>query len=87
MERITRFRAWLLVAIVVAVLSVFGIKLYSMQVADAEANGNNITTYTIWTRVRGVRGDILDTNGNKMVTSRASYDLHINHYVDRKSVV
>ena len=81
MERITRFRAWLLVAIVVAVLSVFGIKLYSMQVADAEANGNNITTYTIWTRVRGVRGDILDTNGNKMVTNRASYDLHINHYV------
>ena len=81
MERITRFRAWLLVAIVVAVLSVFGIKLYAMQVADAEVNGNNITTYTIWTRVRGVRGDILDTNGNKLVTNRASYDLHINHFV------
>lgn len=81
MERITRFRAWLLVAIVVAVLSVFGIKLYAMQVADAEVNGNNITTYTIWTRVRGARGDILDTNGNKLVTNRASYDLHINHYV------
>lgn len=81
MERITRFRAWLLVAIVVAVLSVFGIKLYAMQVADAEVNGNNITTYTIWTRVRGARGDILDTNGNKLVTNRASYDLHINHFV------
>ena len=81
MERITRFRAWLLVAIVAVILSIFGIKLYSIQVADADAKGNNITTYTIWTRVRAARGDILDINGNKLVTNRASYDLHMNHYV------
>ena len=53
MERITRFRAWLLVAIVAVILGLYSVKLYSMQVADAEINGDNITTYTIWTRVRG----------------------------------
>ena len=81
MERITRFRAWLLVAIVVVILGMYGIKLYSMQVVDGEVNGNNVTTYVVRTRVRGARGDILDANGNKLVTNRASYDLHINHYV------
>jgi penicillin-binding protein 2 len=66
---------------VAVILGLYSVKLYSMQVADAEINGDNITTYTIWTRVRGARGDLLDTNGNKLVTNRASYDLHLNHYV------
>lgn len=81
MERITRFRAVLLVAIVAVILGLYSIKLYSMQVVDAEINGDNVTTYVMRTRVRGARGDLLDTNGNKLVTNRASYDLHINHYV------
>ena len=81
MERITRFRAGLLVAIVTIILGLYSVKLYSMQVANADVNGNNITTYTIWTRVRGVRGEILDTNGNKLVSNRASYNLNLNHYV------
>ena len=81
MERITRFRVWLLMGIVAVILSIFSIKLYAMQVVDADVNGDNVTTYTIRTRVRGTRGDILDINGNKLVTSRASYDLHLNHFV------
>lgn len=81
MERITRFRAWLLVGIVVLILGVYSIKLYSMQVVDADVNGDNVTTYVMRTRVRAARGELLDTNGNKLVTNRASYNLHINHYV------
>ena len=81
MERITRFRAIWLLVIVGTILSLFAIKLYSMQVTDAAINGNNTTTYVIRTRVRAARGDILDTNGNKLVTNRASYDLHLNHFV------
>ena len=81
MERITRFRATWLLVIVGTILSLFAVKLYSMQVADAAVNGDNTTTYTISTRVRAARGDILDINGNKLVTNRASYDLHLNHYV------
>ena len=81
MERMTRFRAGLLIAIVCAIISLYCIKLYSMQVVDSDLKGNNTTTYIIQTRVRGARGDILDSKGNKLVTNRASYDLHINHYV------
>jgi penicillin-binding protein 2 len=81
MERITRFRAIWLLVIVGTILTLFAVKLYSMQVADAAVNGDNTTTYVISTRVRAARGNILDINGNKLVTNRASYDLHLNHYV------
>lgn len=81
MGRITGYRAILLLVIVAIIMSLYGAKLYTMQVAGAEENGNNATTYTVYTRVRAARGEILDINGNKLVTNRASYDLHINHYV------
>lgn len=85
MGRITGLRAVLLLVIVATIMSLYGVKLYSMQVVDAEENGDNATTYTIYTRVRAARGEILDTNGNKLVTNRASYDLHLNHYVMLKA--
>ena len=81
MERITKFRAIFLMMLVGIVLVFFCIKLYAMQIADKEAAANNIVTYTTRTRVRADRGDILDTNGNVLVTNRASYDLVFNHYV------
>ena len=85
MERITRFRAVALLCILAVIFTFFGIRLYSMQVRDAEKNGNNTTTYVTQTRVRGVRGELLDTNGNKLVSNRASYNLTINHYVILKA--
>lgn len=81
MERITRFRAVLMLCIVGVILCFFCFRLYTMQVQDADKNANNITTYTVRTRVRAARGDIVDTNGNVLVTNRASYDLVFNHYV------
>lgn len=81
MGRITGRRAILLLLIVAMIFGLYGAKLYDMQVVNAEVNGNNASTYTIYTRVRAARGELLDTNGNKLVTNRASYDLHINHYV------
>lgn len=81
MERITRFRAWMILVAVVAIFGFFSIRLYSMQVRDAEKNRDNVTTYTVQTRVRAARGELLDINGNKLVTNRPSYDLTLNHYV------
>lgn len=81
MGRITAFRATLLCVIVAVIMCLFGVKLYAMQVVDAEENADNVTTFITSTRVRAARGEILDTNGNKLVTNRASYDLHLNHYV------
>ena len=81
MERITRFRSGMLLLLVVAILSFFCFRLYSMQVREEGPQVGNVTTYTTRTRVRAARGDIVDTNGNVLVTNRASYDLVFNHYV------
>ena len=81
MERITKFRAVFLLTLVGLVLCFFCIKLYAMQIADEGAAAINVTTYITRTRVRAPRGDILDTNGNVLVTNRVSYDLVFNHYV------
>ena len=81
MERITRFRAGIVILAVALVMTFFCVHLYSMQIVDAEQKGQNITTYKTRTRVRATRGDIVDTDGNVLVTNRASYDLVFNHYV------
>ena len=81
MERITRKRALILLLLVVLVLGFFSVRLYTMQVRPDEDRVDNVTTYTTRTRVRAARGDIVDTNGNVLVTNRASYDLVFNHYV------
>ena len=81
MERMTRFRAGMLAALFILVLVVFSFRLYYVQVVEPGGNTNNITTFETRTRVKAARGNILDTNGNVLVTNRASYDLVINHYV------
>ena len=81
MERITRMRAGILLLLVVLLFGYFALRLYNMQVVDIEDKPNSVTTYKFRTRVRAARGDIVDTNGNVLVTNRASYDLVFNHYV------
>lgn len=81
MERITRVRSRVLLAILACVLGFFAFKLYAMQVVDAAEKADNITTYTDITRVQAARGDILDINGNVLVSNRASYNLVFKHYV------
>jgi len=81
MERMTRFRGGILLVLFCLILLVFGFKLYDLQIIEADKNASNIKTFTIETRVKAARGDILDCNGNILVTNRASYDLVFNHYV------
>ncbi|MBR3978763.1 MAG: hypothetical protein IKJ94_03980 [Oscillospiraceae bacterium] len=81
MERITRFRAKILILAVAAVILFFAFKLYDLQMIQTGGNKDNTSTFTTRTRVKAARGDILDTNGNPLTVNRASYDLVINHYV------
>lgn len=81
MERMTRFRATLLVLLVCLILGFFSFKLYDEQIIKTGGVIDNTTTFTTITRVKAARGDILDRNGNLLVSNRASYDLVINHYV------
>lgn len=85
MERLTRVRGGLVLLLFVLVVSLFSIRLYDLQVKDSDSSISNIKTFTIETTVKAARGDILDSYGNVLVTSRASYDLHFNHYVIRSA--
>ena len=81
MERMTRFRSRILLLLFLLVLGFFAMKLYDQQVIATGGNMNNATTYTTQTTVKAARGEILDRNGNVLVSNRASYDLHLNHLV------
>ena len=81
MERMTRGRTIWAILLVMMIMAFFCVRLYTMQIVDAEQKGQNITKYETRTRVRATRGDLVDTNGNVLVTNRASYDLVFNHYV------
>ena len=81
MERITKLRAMIALAIFAVILGFFALKLYDLQIIETGGSTNNQATFTTLTRVKAARGHILDKNGNPMVSNRASYDLIINHYV------
>lgn len=81
MERITRFRALVLLLIFAVILSVFSVRMYSMQILGTGDVVDNSSSSTSLIRVRADRGDILDTNGNILVGNRASYNMVFNNYV------
>ena len=81
MERISRFRSRILLLIFVLIIGFLAFYLYNIQVIETGGSTDNTTTFTTLTRVKAARGDILDRNGNLLVSNRASYDLVLNHYV------
>ena len=81
MERMTRLRATLLLLFFGVVMIFFAFKLYDLQIIETGGKTDNISTFETRTRVKAARGNILDTNGNILVTNRASYDLVVNHFV------
>ena len=81
MERISRGRAQFFMFLFLAVMVFFGFRLYDLQVIRTGGSTDNTTTFTTYTTVKAARGDILDTNGNVLVSNRASYNLVMNHYV------
>ena len=81
MERMTQFRARVVLLLFCVIVGFFGFKLYDLQIIQTGGSTNNSTTFTTLTRVKAARGDILDCNGNVLVSNRASYDLMINHFV------
>lgn len=81
MERISRVRALLLLAIFGVILLFYSGKLLTVQLIENDGNTNNAKVYTTYTTVKGIRGDLLDRNGNVLVGNRASYNLVFNHYV------
>ena len=81
MERITRFRATILLLLLAALIIFLAGRLYYLQIIETGGRVDNTTTFTTVTRVKAARGSISDRDGTVLVGNRASYDLVINHYV------
>lgn len=75
MERRLRFRLGIFGAIILVVLVVFVVKLYDLQVVEAQNTSDGVSTYTTTRTVTAARGNILDRNGEVLVSNRASYDV------------
>ena len=81
MERLSRVRAGIIIAVFCLILGFYALKLYDLQVNQPGGTVNNMKTFTTYVTVKAARGEILDCNGNVLVTNRASYDMLFNHYV------
>ena len=82
MERITRFRAWMFLLLFLGIIGIFCFNLYDEQIIKTGGGTtSNEATFITQTRVKAARGEILDRNGNVLVSNRASYDMILNHYV------
>ena len=81
MERITRFRAGMFLALFGFIILLYAVRLFDLQIIETNGNTDNTTLYSTITTVRAARGDILDRNGKVLVGNRASYDLVFNHFV------
>ncbi len=80
MERISRFRAFTLLGIFAVILGIYSVRMYSMQLlgtGDVVENSLNTSYYT----VKAARGDILDRNGNVLVSNEATYNLVFDNFV------
>ncbi|MBE6958225.1 MAG: hypothetical protein E7447_03610 [Ruminococcaceae bacterium] len=81
MERITRLRVRALILLFCLLIGYFALTLYDVQIFQTGGNTDNVKKFYTRVRVKAARGDILDRNGNVLVTNRATYDLVLNHYV------
>lgn len=81
MERITRVRATVILVVFCLLLGFFALRLYDLQIVQTDGDTDNVKKFYTVTRVKAARGDILDRNGNVLVTNRATYDMVFNHYV------
>ena len=83
MQRISRFRMIVFIVIILAMIGVFSLRLYKTQAAVTEESlvAADADSMTYQSTVEAARGNILDRNGNALVSNRASYNLVIVNFV------
>ena len=69
------------ICFIVAMMSVFALRLYKLQAAVSEEDlvAADADSITYRTTLEASRGNILDRNGNVLVSNRASYNLSLTH--------
>ena len=75
-----KLRLGLFLAVFGILIGAYAYRLIQLQVVNPRKASTGTGTYTYDTRVTAARGEILDRNGNVLVTNRASYNLIITGY-------
>lgn len=83
MQRIVRFRILVFNIIAAVLICLFALRLYRLQVAGSDAAyiSSDADSMTYMTTVEAARGNVLDRNGNILISNRASYNITIINYV------
>ena len=83
MQRLVRFRILVFLTLAAVILCLFTLRLYKLQAIKSDDTyiTSDADSMTYMTTVEAARGNILDRNGNILVSNRASYDLVIINYV------
>ena len=83
MQRISRFRMIVFIIIILMMIGVFTLQLYKTQAAVSEESlvAADADSMTYQSTVEAARGNLLDRNGNILVSNRASYNLVIVNFV------
>ena len=81
-SRRLRFRVAILLTLIFAVITLYAVRLYKLQMVGTE-DVTRLTgeTFTYDTTFTAARGSILDASGEVLVSNRASYDLSLVYYV------
>ena len=75
-----KLRLGLFMAAFGILIGAYAYRLIQLQVVSPRKSSTGTGTYTYDTRVTAARGEILDRNGNVLVTNRASYNIIITGY-------
>ena len=75
-----KLRLGIFLAIFGLLIGAYVYRLIQLQVVNTRKASAGTGTYTYDTRVTAARGEILDRNGNVLVSNRASYNLIISGY-------
>ena len=81
MERQYRRRTLLLILLAAAMVLVFMVALFRLQIVEGEQLAQEAATYTYSTTVPSSRGELLDRNGVVLVSNRVSYYVSLSSYV------
>ena len=81
MDRKIRFRTGVLLSLIAAVIVLYCVRLYKLQLVDTDTALQSDRTYTYDTTVAAARGQILDANGQVLVSNRTSYNLSLVNFI------
>ncbi len=70
-----------MILLIAALLVVYAVRLFKLQEPAEESGSQSVQTNPRRSTVQAARGNILDRNGNILVSNRASYNLEVDNYV------